>query len=107
MKLYISGPMSGIKDYNYPAFNEAAAILRINGHKTYNPAEIGVPRYPLSNDKSLWVYYMKEAIRLLLKADSIVMLPGWKKSKGAKTERWIAKILEYKVYELSDLHIIY
>ena len=39
MNIFISGPMSGIDDYNKPAFNAAAEKLRAMGHKCFNPAE--------------------------------------------------------------------
>lgn len=38
--IYISGPMSGIENLNFPAFNAAAERLRGCGLKVINPAEI-------------------------------------------------------------------
>lgn len=110
MKIYISGPMSGLPEFNYPAFNEAARILRANGYRVYNPAEL----QGLSEEKlqrmtkfEIWVWYMKRAIRLELKADTIVMLSGWRKSKGAKVERWLAKILGYEILEFEGLGVVW
>lgn len=40
MKLYIAGPMTGLPDLDFPAFHEAAAKLRAQGHEVINPAEI-------------------------------------------------------------------
>ena len=40
MKLYISGPMTGHKDNNYPTFNQASKELRAIGYQVINPAEI-------------------------------------------------------------------
>ncbi len=37
--IYISGPMSGLPECNYPAFNAAAAHLRALGYSVENPAE--------------------------------------------------------------------
>lgn len=37
--VYIAGPMSGIEDFNRPAFHEVAQALRAEGHTVLNPAE--------------------------------------------------------------------
>ena len=36
--IYIAGPMSGIKDWNFPAFFKAEAELEALGYKVINPA---------------------------------------------------------------------
>lgn len=86
MIIYISGPMSGLPDDNKPSFNAAAKLLRSQGHKVISPAEIEVP-------EPSWVNYLKEDIRQLLDADTIVMLPGWRNSRGAMLEHYIATAL--------------
>lgn len=40
MRVYLSGPMSGIADNNFPAFHEHAAQLRAQGFYVVSPAEI-------------------------------------------------------------------
>jgi hypothetical protein len=46
--IYLSGPMTGLPDYNHPAFRAEAKRLRALGYTVVNPAEInpdpGVPR---------------------------------------------------------------
>jgi len=37
---YISGPMTGLPEHNFPAFNAAAAYYRERGFEVINPAEM-------------------------------------------------------------------
>lgn len=41
-RVYLSGPMTGLPDLNFPAFHAAAAQLRAQGLEVVNPAEINV-----------------------------------------------------------------
>ena len=83
--IYISGQMTGIKDYNYPKFNSVAETLRSKGIEVFNPAEIKIdPR--IKNPKKIWKAYMRKCIPAIKKCDMILMLKGWELSKGAKQE---------------------
>lgn len=86
-RVYISGPMSGLPDFNRPAFYRAAAELRFNGCKVFNPAEMNVP------DDTPWPTLMRYCIRDLVDCDTIHMLPGWYRSRGARLEHAIALTL--------------
>ncbi|WP_063042293.1 MULTISPECIES: DUF4406 domain-containing protein [Nocardia] len=90
-KVYLAGPMSGYPEWNFPAFHAAAAELRDLGLNVVNPAELDDPGHvPGSED---WSWYLRRDLKKLLDCDSIVLLPGWDESRGAK--------LEYRVaYEL-------
>lgn len=59
-RIYLSGPMTGLPDYNYPAFNAEAARLRALGYTVENPAEN--PPVP----GHVWELYMRAAIHKLL-----------------------------------------
>lgn len=87
MKIYIAGPMTGLPDFNYPAFNAAAAQLRAMGHTVLNPAENPVPAC------GTWQGYMRLALAQLVQCECIVLLPGWAESKGALIERKLAQVL--------------
>ena len=38
--IYIAGPMRGVEEYNYPAFDRQAAALEKQGWQVINPAEM-------------------------------------------------------------------
>jgi hypothetical protein len=81
-RVYISGPMTGIPAFNFPAFIAAAAHLRALGFHVENPAE---------NPKcDSWQAYMRLDIVSLASCDWLYTLPGWERSKGAKIEHDLA-----------------
>lgn len=89
--IYLSGPMSGLPDYNYPAFNAAAARLRDLGYTVENPAE--------NPACTSWEGYMRLALAQLVRCDTTLLLPGWDKSKGAVLECSISRVLGMRVQE--------
>ncbi|MDO9277669.1 MAG: DUF4406 domain-containing protein [Polaromonas sp.] len=91
-KIYIAGPMSGLVDFNFPAFHRMAATFRAKGFEVVNPAEIN------ANCSADWFGCLRADIRELVTCDAIVMLSGWEKSKGAKLEKHIADQLGMEIY---------
>ena len=89
--VYISGPMTGLPDLNFPAFHAAARQLRDLGYTVRNPAEVG------EEPGKTWEDYMRKDIRLLCECDTILLLPGWENSKGAHLELHIAHRIGMKV----------
>lgn len=86
--LYIAGPMTGLADFNRPAFRMMADRLRRKGYRVVNPAEL--PGETLNNP---WDWYMRRDLAELVKCDGIVLLPGWEQSKGARLEHHVAVTL--------------
>lgn len=41
-RIYLAGPMTGLPEFNYPAFHAEAARLRGLGYQVENPADHGV-----------------------------------------------------------------
>lgn len=85
-RVYISGPMTGLPEYNAGAFRAAAASLRAMGFEVVNPSEIE----PLAGRRT-WEHFMRADIKALCDCDIIVLLPGWQNSKGARLEAYVAK----------------
>lgn len=81
-RIYLAGPMTGLPEYNYPAFNAEAARLRALGFHVENPAE--------NPEQSSWEDYLRQAIRQMLTCDMVALLPGWEGSRGAGFERSVA-----------------
>lgn len=113
MIIYLSGPMSGLPDLNYPEFHRVAKELNERGFEVLSPADIVLPKELLDligDDKEeLWNEYMKRAIPMLMQCNTIAMLKGWQKSRGARIELFLAKELDYVVidaYTLDELRIV-
>jgi hypothetical protein len=91
---YISGPMTGIEEYNIPAFNRAEKLLRQKGYAVINVAMFG------ADPKKEWRDYLARDLALLPLCDIVVTLPGWKKSKGASLEIHVARELGMEIIKL-------
>lgn len=84
LRVYVAGPMTGLPDFNFPAFHDAAARLRALGFEVLNPAEN--PEPPCKS----WLGYMRMAVAQVAQADAIALLPGWENSRGANVEYRLA-----------------
>lgn len=93
MRLYVSGPMTGLPEHGFPAFHAAAAKLRELGHEVIDPAEETLAEYGTLDDaaKIPWEVHLRRDIALLMTCDVIVMIDGWRDSKGARLERKVAR----------------
>lgn len=98
--IYICGPMTGIHDFNYPAFTEAARALREQGHEIVSPHEVVL--YNRQAPKP-WAYYVRQdLIAMLQYCNAIARLPGWQASRGACLECSVAEALGFKAYDIID-----
>ena len=101
-KLYLAGPMSGVVQFNYPSFHEAAARLRALGFEVLNPAELFHEILEDGYSPKNWEFYMKGALREMMVCDSLVMLENWDMSRGATIEKELAEKLRMQVYFMKD-----
>lgn len=92
MRLYLSGPMTGLPEFNRPAFRAAAKQLRDHGYKVASPAELE------GDDQDPWEMWVRKALALMLTCDAVVFLPGWRLSRGARLEHLVADELGMQQY---------
>lgn len=114
MRIYLAGPMTGIKDFNYPAFHAAAMELRAKGHFVFSPAENDLENHGPDILKSetgnqaeaaakgfdLRAALYEDTKFICLEADAIAMLPGWENSRGARAEHALAVALRHTIIYL-------
>ena len=81
-RVYVSGPMTGIPEYNAPAFQKAYFDLQEADCFPVLPA-------PFVDGKA-YEEYLRDDIKILLDCDGIYMLDGWQDSKGARLEHMVA-----------------
>ena len=89
MKLYVSGPMTGLPEMNAPAFAIATAALRGFGYEVVNPAELCAHL-----EDPTWQECMRIDLTALLGCDAVATLAGWENSRGARLECQIARELD-------------
>ena len=110
MKIYIAGPMTGIKDFNFPLFFETEEKLKELGYETLNPAtndganlETAIQNAISASDNgATWSSYMRRDLYSLSLSDAVCVLPDWKSSKGATLEVHVAEALGIPIYILKD-----
>lgn len=95
--IYISGPMTGMPDLNYPAFNAEAARLRALGYTVVNPAEIN------PDGKTPWHQCLRSDLKALCDCDTLALLPGWEKSQGAHLELHVAHRLGLDILQAKEI----
>jgi len=88
-RVYISGPMTGYDDFNYPAFFAAEDRLKGWGYKVINPAR--------NQMQNTWHGYLRLDIKQMMDCDAIYMLSGWESSKGSNIEFWLAEQLDFEI----------
>ena len=96
-RIYLSGPMTGLPDLNFPTFNAEALRLRALGYDVVNPAEIN------PDDSKSWSECMRADVRALCDCDTIALLPGWQRSAGAHLEMHIAHRIGIEIVDASSV----
>lgn len=96
-KVYIAGPMRGLPEKNYPAFDRAADRLRAQGLDVVNPADLD--REMDTTTEPSFGDYMRRDLRELVGCDLVMVLEGWRGSQGANIEVRTARDLGIPVVD--------
>lgn len=104
--------MTGLPQFNYPAFDSAATTLRRRGWTVVSPAELddpatrkmalasedGAPGTGAANGET-WGDFLSRDVKLISdEVDYIAVLPGWEKSRGARLEVFVARLCGKRVF---------
>lgn len=108
MKVYLSGPMKGYPDSNFPEFHRRAAHLRLLGFDVVNPAEIKIdmeepPESAHGEWKQFYQMCLRADIRALMDCDGLVLLRGWERSNGSHLELHIAHRVGMEIMLMDEL----
>lgn len=100
-KIYVAGPMRGYPEFNFPAFDAAAKILRREGWHVFNPAEMdrleGVDEFTDPLPEGFLREAMERDTRAICQSDAIFLLRGWDASRGVAVELALAKLLKLEI----------
>lgn len=99
---YVAGPMRGIKNFNFPAFDAARDALLAKGYHVISPADIdrnagdGWKEGQNQGDPTPFVLRDFWSLFFLRKQgnnNAIALLPNWERSVGAAAELFLARWL--------------
>lgn len=114
MRIFISGPVTGMPFNNVAAFATAAYRLRQAGHQVYSPVESVPPELShsqamlmclqeLTRDSGTVPVYMGKPV-LKPRYEVMVQLDGWQHSFGAKVEARVADAIGINKLSCATLH---
>lgn len=112
MRIYIAGPMRGMPDGNAGAFIRAAAALRGQDHEVFAPHEQNMAdgfdftgTTHSEAEMAEMGFDLRRSLAIDLgwicaEAEGVVVLPGWRRSRGAKAEVATALALDIPVWSI-------
>lgn len=114
--IYIAGPMSGIPEFNFPAFNAAEDTLAKAGWKVWNPArkdleadldtvavESGDAKRAIEKGFDFREAYTWDVTKII-QSDGIFMLKNWEQSPGARGEHAVAVAMQRHYPEFAIIY---
>lgn len=113
-KVYLAGPMTGIPQFNIPAFDYAAVDLRCEyGLDVISPAELDSPemrRFAMASEDGKmpadgkiagesWGDVLARDVRVIAdECAGVVLMNGWEKSRGARLEAFVGLLTGKKFF---------
>lgn len=120
---YLAGPMTGRPQFNYPAFINAATLLRTLGHTVISPAEQDPPEIreaamrsangdlaDLADLGDSWGKALGRCVETVADhCTGIVFLPTWERSRGTRLEAMTGLLCgrEFAYYDPSGVSGLY
>lgn len=102
-RVYLAGPMRGILEFNFPAFDKAADEAFAQGWLPVSPADLDREMgFDEKRDEpspaDLRTMIIRDVVELS-KCDAIALLPGWERSSGVAVELAVAKFLGLQILD--------
>lgn len=98
---YLSGPMAGYPEHNFPAFQQAQEWLTELGWFVFSPHTID------HGNTTEWADFLRRDLAIMVEhCQGIVLLPGWPQSRGACLELSTALALDWPVYYFTGDHLV-
>lgn len=98
-RVYLSGPITNVKNYKglFMFVEELAALD--DAEQIYNPAA----QIPAS---SSWEQAMHRCLSEITNYDTVVLLPGWNASRGARLESDVALACGMNIVDLTNYRLV-
>lgn len=117
MKVYIAGPMRGLPEWNFPAFDRAQERWQKAGWHVMSPAamaramnygpDCGYIAEPSDKEGLEHLkHVMLSDIAAIYACDALAILPGWENSVGTTVELAIAQYLGLPIYNAETMKIV-
>ena len=104
--VYLSGPITGVKDYKYPFIFMEKVLHKVSDGMVFNPATEIPSDFPYEAAMATCL----QALSLRVRDDEdepyypmygvMILLPGWTKSKGAQIENRVAEACGIEVIDM-------
>jgi hypothetical protein len=111
--IYIAGPMTGLPQFNIPAFERQTRRLRAAGYTVVSPVELDselIRNEALASKTGAmpeggkiggetWGEILARDVRVIADTiDAICVLPNWQKSRGARLEVFVGMLCGKSIY---------